>query len=344
MGGSGDTVVENSAFSGKYGLLFPGQGSQEPGMGAELYETQPAARWVFDRANEVLEKDIKKLCFEGPEDQLQTTANSQPAIFTTSIATLNVLLEKIKGAPVGEDTREIFSPSDVSSVGVLTMGLSLGEPTALVASGALSFEEGLRFVAKRGQFMEEASQKEEGKMASILALDLEKVEEICRGVGCQVANLNCPGQVVISGNAREVALAVDLAKKAGAKRVIMLKVSGAFHSVLMTPAKEKLKTVLDEMDIAEPAIDFISNIDAEITKDPVKIKSNLADQLDNRTLWEASVRRGIALGVTDYLEIGPGSVLKGLLKKIDSSLNVTTLHTTDDIITLLGAGGPASMD
>ena len=318
----------------KYGLLFPGQGSQSIGMGKALYETQAAARWVYNKANEVLGVDIKSLCFEGPEDQLQTTANSQPAIFTTSIATLNVLVEKLKGSPVGEEGKEIFSKEDISEIGLVAMGLSLGEPTALVASGAISFEEGLKFVAKRGQYMQEASKKAPGKMACIMGMELDKVEELCKGVGVQVANLNCPGQVVISGPDSRIELAADLATNSGAKRAIMLKVSGAFHSELMLPAKEKLKAVLDEMEVVEPSIDFISNLDAEVTKDPARIKENLANQLDNKTLWEASVKKAADLGVKEYLEIGPGSVLKGLLKKIDSSLKVTSLHTVDDIANL----------
>ncbi|MGB2662328.1 MAG: ACP S-malonyltransferase, partial [Candidatus Omnitrophota bacterium] len=177
---------------------------------------------------------------------------------------------------------------------------------------------------------------EEGKMASIMGMDLEKVEDLCKGIGgCQVANLNCPGQVVISGSASRVELASDLAKTQGAKRAVMLKVSGAFHSELMEPAKEKLKEVLDGMEVREPAIDFISNIDAEVTRNPEKIKENLVNQLDHRTLWEASVRKAMSMGVKDYLEVGPGSVLKGLLRKIDTSLNVITLHTTEDINNLL---------
>ena len=319
----------------KYGLLFPGQGSQSVGMGKELYQSQASARWVYDKANEVLGRDIAKLCFEGPEEELQTTANSQPAIFTTSIATLNALVEKLKGSPVGEEGREIFSAEDIISIGSLAMGLSLGEPTSLVAAGAMSFEDGLRFVESRGKFMDEASQKQQGKMASIMGLELDKVEELCMGIGCQVANLNCPGQVVISGHASKVELAADLAKNQGAKRVIMLKVSGAFHSELMLPAKEKLQAVLNDMEIKEPVIDFISNIDAEVTRDPERIKENLVNQLDNRTLWEASVSKASSMGIKDYLEVGPGSVLKGLLKKIDSSLNVTSLHTVEDIIGLM---------
>lgn len=313
------------------GLLFPGQGSQKVGMGKDIYEMSRAARWVYDEASRIMNRDIKKISFDGPEEELTSTANSQPAIFVNSIALLNVLIEKVKHSPVGDENRGIFSKDDVKLIGGLAMGLSLGEPTSLVASGAMTFEQGITFVMRRGQYMEEASNKQEGKMASIIGLDMVKIEEICKGVGCQIANLNCPGQVVISGAAGKVELAAELCKNAGAKRAIMLKVSGAFHSDLMLPAKEKLKKVLDEITVNEPAIDFISNIDAKLAKDPVRIKDNLANQLDNRTLWESSIIESSSKGFKDYLEIGPGNVLKGLVKKIDPALNVTSIETLQDI-------------
>lgn len=321
----------------KFGLLFPGQGAQAVGMGKELYETEPAARIVYDKASEVLGRDLSSLCFQGPEDELMATANSQPAIFVTSIATLNVLVHYMKKENSGNESgaTEIFTPEDITAFGSLAMGLSLGEPTALVASGALGFEDGLRFVERRGYLMDEASKRTDGKMASIIGLALDKIEEICCGIGCQVANLNCPGQVVISGHAGKVELAMDLAKNAGAKRAIPLKVSGAFHSELMTPAKEKLGVFLADMDIREPSVDFISNVDACITRDPEKIRQNLADQLDSRTLWQASMEKAVASGTADYLEIGPGTVLSGLARKIDGSVRVVSLHSSDDIKVLV---------
>ncbi len=328
----------------KFGLLFPGQGAQIPGMGKDLYAVEPAARWVYDRADEITGRNIKKLCFEGSTDELSTTANSQPAIFTTSMAVLNVLAEKIKGAPIGIEGREMFSSEDITAFASLAMGLSLGEPTSLVAAGVLSFEDALKFVVKRGEFMDEASRKHEGKMVSIMGLDLGKVEELCAGIGCQVANLNCPGQVVVSGHAGKVDLLADLAKNAGARRAITLKVSGAFHSELMVEAKDKLKGVLAQMAFNPPKVDLICNVDAAVTRDPEKIRNNLADQLDSRTLWEDSVKKASSLGIKDFIEVGPGSVLAGLLKKIDPTLVVTSLCAPDEINSFVSGAGLVNAD
>ncbi|MBF0494858.1 MAG: ACP S-malonyltransferase, partial [Candidatus Omnitrophica bacterium] len=289
------------------------------------------------KANGILGFDIKTICFTGPEDVLTATLYSQPAIFVTSMAVLNVLIEKIKGSPVGGEGMEFFAPEEIRLAGELAMGLSLGEVTALAASGGVSFADGVKLVQKRAEFMEQAAKKEEGKMASVMGLSLEKVEELCKGLGCQVANLNCPDQVVISGPASVIDLAADLAANMGAKKTIVLKVSGAFHSRLMLPAKENFKKVLKDIAIKEPAIDFISNIDAENTKDAEKIRENLANQLDNRTLWEASVRKVIGCGITDFLEIGPGSVLKGLARRIDKSISVTCLGTLSEINSFLAS-------
>lgn len=324
MGGIGDRVVESK----KYGLLFPGQGSQKVGMAKEFYESSAAAKSIFDMADEVLGRKISQLCFQGPEDDLVTTSNSQPAIFTASIASLGALLEK-RGHFSGNG---MFSSGEVGEIAEVVMGLSLGEPTALVAGGALSFEDGLRFVEKRGKFMQEASESSSGKMASILGMDIKDIEDICTGVGgCQIANLNCPGQVVISGHSDKVQLASDLASAKGAKRVIMLKVSGAFHSELMREAHKKLEEFLKTIEIKSPVVDFISNIDAELTKDPEKIKKNLAKQLTNRTLWQSCMEKSISLGITEYLEVGPGKVLMGLARKIDRSVRVTAIHSPDDL-------------
>lgn len=328
MGSSGDRMVEK-----KYGLLFPGQGAQSVGMGKEFYETSSLARRVFDRADEVLGRGISDLCFEGPEEELVETANSQPAIYTVSLATMGAILEMSGSEP----KEALFSAEDVARVATLVMGLSLGEPTALVAAGAISFEDGLRFVERRGKLMDEASKAYPGRMASIMGLDKEDLEELCMGLGgCQIANLNCPGQVVISGSADKVELACDLAKTRGAKRAILLKVSGAFHSDLMEEARKKLAAFLSEIDISSPAISFVSNIDGNITRDPEVIRENLAKQLTNRTLWQACMETAISKGVSDFLEVGPGKVLKGLARKIDSTANVASVHSQSDIKALFG--------
>ncbi|MCX5677512.1 MAG: ACP S-malonyltransferase [Candidatus Omnitrophica bacterium] len=297
-------------------LIFPGQGAQSAGMGKDLYENFVQAREVFDKADAILKFDLKKLCFEGPQEELSTTKNSQSAILTASIAALRVF----EASPL----YATFAPK-------FSMGLSLGEYTALVAAGSISFEDALLLVRKRGEFMEEASKKNPGKMACVIGMDIHMVEELCKGFGCEIANLNCPGQIVISGKTNNVELFASMAKDKGAKRVIMLDVSGPFHSSLMTTARDKLKEYIDNVRIAPPVIPFISNVDAKVQADPEKIKENLISQVNSRTLWEESMRLVIRSGVKTFLEIGPGQVLKGLAKKIDPKLEVKNIGTSQDI-------------
>ncbi len=308
MGSDGNRMVEVA-------YIFPGQGAQFAGMGKDLYDKFPAAKEVFDKANSILKIDIKKLCFEGPQEELSTTANSQPAILTASIAALRVYESSSLASQ--------FTPK-------FSLGLSLGEYTSLVAAGAISFEDALVLVRKRGEFMEEASRKNPGKMACVLGMELKAVEDLCKGIGCEIANLNCPGQIVVSGKTSNVELFAGLAKDKGAKRVFMLDVSGPFHSSLMGSARDKLKDCIDKVQFQEPKLNFVSNVDALPQTDFLKIKENLIKQVNSKTLWEESVKFVAASGIKTFLEIGPGQVLKGLLKKIDAKLEVRNFGNLQD--------------
>ena len=288
-------------------LIFPGQGAQYVGMGKALYDAHPQAKEVFDKANSVLKFDLKKLCFEGPKVELSTTHFSQPAILTTSIAALKAF----ESSPMAGEVTPKFS-----------LGLSLGEYTALVAAGSISFEDALVLVGKRGEFMEDASKKNPGRMACVIGMAQAEVEALCKGIGCEVANLNCPGQVVVSGKTKNIELFAGLAKEKGAKRVLLLDVSGPFHSSLMTYARDKLKDYIDKTQILPPKLSFIANVDARIHADPAEIKENLIRQVNSKTLWEESVKLVARSGIKTFVEIGPGQVLKGLLKKIDPKLEV----------------------
>lgn len=309
MGSDGNRMVEVA-------YIFPGQGAQFTGMGKDLYDNFPAAREVFDKANSILKIDIKKLCFEGPQEELSTTANSQPAILTASIAALRA-----------------YESSSISGqyMPKFSLGLSLGEYTSLVAAGAVSFEDALVLVRKRGELMEEASRKNPGKMACVLGMALKDIEELCKGIGCEVANLNCPGQVVVSGKTNNIELFSSLAKDKGAKRVLMLDVSGPFHSSLMTTARDKLKEYIDKVRFSPPKLSFISNVDSKIQMDPVIIKDNLIKQVNSKTLWEESIKLTAQNGIKTFLEIGPGQVLKGILKKIDPKLEVKNFGALQDL-------------
>jgi len=297
-------------------LIFPGQGAQYVGMGKDLYEQYPAARDVFDKATAILKLDLKKLCFEGPQEELSTTKNSQPAILTASIAALKAF----ESTPLYQQYVPKFS-----------LGLSLGEYTALVAAGSISFEDALVLVRKRGEYMEDASKKTPGKMACVIGMELKALEELCKGFGCEVANLNCPGQIVISGKTNNVELFAGLAKDKGAKRVVMLDVSGPFHSSFMTPARDKLKDYIDKVNFVAPTLQFVSNVDAAIQIDPKVIKDNLIAQVNSKTMWEASIALVAKSGIKTFLEIGPGQALKGLLKKTDPKLEVKNIGTTQDL-------------
>lgn len=283
--------------------LFPGQSAQYVGMGQALYNEYEIAANTFKQANRILGFDLAKLCFEGPAEELVKTENCQVAILVASVAALRIHLSQ----------RSEFTPQ-------VALGLSLGEYTALVAAESLSFADAVRLVRLRGEYMEEAGSANPGKMASILGLDLEEVESICQESGAEVANLNCPGQTVVSGKIEAVDKASELARKKNAKRVIMLEVNGAFHSSLMASASHKLAAALKEVIIFPPKIPVVSNVTAYSQDDPDQIKENLIDQVSTTTRWEESIRHVAERGITTFLEIGPGTVLKGLLRRIDPNL------------------------
>ncbi|WP_336154685.1 ACP S-malonyltransferase [Bacillus sp. 204(2023)] len=301
----------------KIAFLFPGQGSQFIGMGKELYEQVPAAKRLFDEADETLETKLSSLIFEGDAEELTLTYNAQPALLTTSIA----VLEKFKESGITPD---------------FTAGHSLGEYSALVAAGAMSFKDAVYTVRKRGEFMNEAVPAGEGAMAAILGMDAEALKQVTdkvteEGNLVQLANLNCPGQIVISGTAKGVELASELAKENGAKRAIPLEVSGPFHSELMKPAAEKLKEVLDACDIKDADIPVISNVSADVMTDKADIKEKLIEQLYSPVRFEESINKLIAEGVTTFIEIGPGKVLSGLVKKVNRRLKTIAVSDPETI-------------
>lgn len=284
--------------------VFPGQGAQFVGMGKELYDTNKEAHDLFEKANEILGFRITDLMFNGTEEDLKQTKVTQPAIFLHS-----VILAKSLG--------DEFKPDMVA-------GHSLGEFSALVAAGALSFEEGLKLVAKRAQAMQKACEARPSTMAAVLALPDEKVEEICDSIDEIVApaNYNCPGQLVISGSIEGVDKACEKLLEAGAKRALKLKVGGAFHSPLMQPAQEELAEAIENAEFNTPVCPVYQNVDAKPHTDPKEIKENLIKQLTAPVRWTQDVEAMIADGADEFIELGPGAVLQGLVKKINK--NVTT--------------------
>lgn len=285
-------------------FLFPGQGAQHAGMGKTLAEKYPAARELFDRANEVLGFDLAKLCFEGPQDELDKTDISQPALYVCSFAALEMLKAE---------------QPDVVDQCSMAAGLSLGEYTALAFAGAISFEDGLKVVRKRGQAMQAAADAAPSGMVSALLLDDEKVNQVVEQAseagGIWVANYLCPGNTVLSGDTAACGRAAILIEEAGG-RPIPLSVAGAFHTEFMQPAVDQLAEVLESVEITSPRIPVVSNVDAEAHTDPADIRSILVKQVLSPVLWEKCVRKMLDDGADHFYEIGPGKVLKGLMKRI----------------------------
>ncbi len=298
--------VKSKTRSSKVAHVFPGQGSQEVGMGKDVYESSETARRIFSDADEALGFSLAKLCFEGPAEELNLTCNAQPAILTASVAYWEACRDKGLWKETGEPA--------------FTAGHSMGEYTALVVAGVVDFREAVRLVWERGRAMHTAASKVPGGMAAILGLDEAAVLEICRKSGAQVSNVNCPGQVVISGTHRAIGKATRLAKERGVGKVIPLKVSGAFHSLLMEPALEELNRAIESTPFRDPEIPIIGNTTARPITSAEELREELRVQLTKCVQWQRSVEYMVNSGVATFVEVGPGRVLSGLIKRIDSNV------------------------
>ncbi|NLC70545.1 MAG: ACP S-malonyltransferase [Desulfuromonadaceae bacterium] len=294
-------------------FIFPGQGSQEIGMGREFAESFPAARRIFEEADDALGFSLSRLCFEGPEERLLLTEFTQPAILAATIAILRVVEEETDLRPF------------------LVAGHSLGEYSALVSAGVFRFDDALRAVRSRGIFMQEAVPVGAGGMAAVLGMDGVVLEEICReasqGEVVAPANYNSPGQIVIAGQSGALQRALELCRARGCKKAVMLPVSAPFHSALMRSAGERLRPVLEEIPCRPFHVPLVSNVEAEVNQDPERVRDLLIEQVSRPVLWDASVRKMISVGAERFVEIGPGKVLAGLVKRIDRGVAAQAVDT-----------------
>ncbi|SRR5579875_2365714 len=305
----------------KIALLFPGQGSQKVGMGLQLAQQFPAAKAVFEQADDALGIRLSRLCFEGPEEELRLTANTQPAILTTSIAALRALQSELPLTPE------------------LAAGHSLGEYSALVAAGALDFADAVRAVRERGRLMQEACPAGQGAMAALIGLEMDIVREVCKTAcgGHEIvvpANLNAPGQIVVAGHTAAVRRAVGIAKERGGRMSVELNVSAPFHCPLMKPAQERMAPVLAAVTVKPLSFGVIANVDAQVNRDPGRVVPLLVEQITAPVKWEDSMRTLVAAGVTNAVELGAGRVLSGLMRRISRDV---TMHPVEDPASLAAA-------
>lgn len=307
----------------KVAWVFPGQGSQWVGMGRDLYDNIDSARAVFDQADDALGFPISRLCFEGPEDELRQTINAQPALVVDSFACLQAARE-VSG-------HSLPAPS-------FAAGHSLGEYTALAVAGAFDFTTAVRLARERGRLMHEAGQARPGSMAAIIGMDEPPLAEVCRQTDTCIANINCPGQIVISGAAENIDKAMEMAKARGASRAIPLQVSGAFHSPLMQPAVDGMSVFISPLSFQEPSIPVIGNTTAEPVTTAALVKSEFLNQLTNPVQWQRSIEYMVAKGVSTFIEIGPGKVLTGLIKRINREVETININ---DLEAIKGLGNPS---
>lgn len=300
----------------KVAFLFPGQASQAPGMGLDLYKNSMAAREVFQEADEILGRKLSEVIFEGTKEELTRTENAQPSIATVSIAAWRAI------------------ESEMGSIQIpnFTAGHSLGEYSSLATAGALSIKETIDLVSKRGELMEKACNDSPGGMSAIIGIDSSSVQEVCEETGTYLSNINTSNQIIIAGKKENLVNAMDLASRLGAKKAIPLPVAGAFHSALMSSAQQELNSVIDDANFEDAVVPIVANTSAEAITDKGSLRDELKTQLQNCVLWSDSINYMIEEKVETFYEIGPGSVLSGMLKRIDSNLNVKNIGNYNQVL------------